>query len=333
MHAKGQELAFGLVQVTRDFLEAHRMLRRVGQRHRAGELTFTEIQELVGDGEESVLFRLKECSHALFRGPGGSSEEGRIGAEELFDLAVGSLFHEAMKFRENFYQRDVYGPKVRSLRDACVPDARGLLQEFERILAGADERLEESLAESEALVAEMLRPFGALLRAHAGNGLLTRFLGQQASLVEEVFGESIDDVLALVHGSAGRGWARAARSYLESGFFAQAVPALDLAIAHGEPAAGMQRLRSYALGMQAYLDGRYPQSLDELSAWVDAGPSGEDPQLAELALSVLTRVGQLVEQEAAGEIARRATALAGRIHAWAGEPEAPRATASPGERP
>ena len=39
--------------------------------------------------------------------------------EVLFDLAVGSLFHEAMKFRENFYQREVYGPRVRALRDAA----------------------------------------------------------------------------------------------------------------------------------------------------------------------------------------------------------------------
>ena len=58
----------------------------------------------MGDGEDSVLFRLKERCHALFRG-GEQPSEVVMRREALFDLAVGSLFHEAMKFRENLYQR------------------------------------------------------------------------------------------------------------------------------------------------------------------------------------------------------------------------------------
>lgn len=319
MQVPAEEVAFGIVEITRDFLCAHRMLRRVAERHRALQLSFTEIQELVSDGEESVLFRLKECSHALFRGRSGVANPSRIGPEALFDLAVGSLFHEAMKFRENFYQRDAYGPKVRALREAQVPDAEGLLQEFERILSGADERLEESLREAETLLAETMGPFRALLRAHAHNGFLSRYLIRQAVLVEEAFGEPIDAVLTAIHGSAGAGWAHAARSYLESGFFAEAVPALEVALSRGAPRAAMSRLRRYALGMRAYLEGHYLESLDHLSAWIDAGPPAEAALLTDFALSVLARVGQLVEQDEAGEIQSRAAELERRLRRFTAE--------------
>jgi hypothetical protein len=280
----------------------------------------------VSDGEESVLYRLKECSHALFRDDESGGEPSRIGPEELFDLAVGSLFHEAMKLRENFYQRHAYGPKVRALREARVADAEGLLQEFEKILSGADERLEESLQEAESLLAETMGPFRALLRAHACNGFVSRYLTNRAALVEEVFGEPIDAVLAAIHGSAGLGWARAARSYLASGFFGEAVPALEAARARGESAAAMTRLRSYALGMGAYLEGRYPEALDHLSAWVEAGPAGDEAHLADLAVAVLARVGPLVEQDAADEVPKRAAELERRIRGVTAEAGPPAAT-------
>lgn len=306
--------ASALVGIVRDFLDAHGRLRAAAQAHRHGALGFAEIQRLVGDDEESVLFRLKERSHALFR-ERGLAASGAIGPEALFDLAVGALFHEAMKFRENFYQRDVYGPKVRALREAALPDAAELLDEFERILAGADERLAESLREVEALLTQMMRPFQALLRAHAGNGFVARFMTSRVAAVEEVFGAPLDAVLEAIHGSAGLGWARAGLSHLQSGFFAEAIPPLDAAGQRGEQPATMARLGHYARGMKAYLEGRFADVIRELSAWVDAGPGDDEAAFAELALSVLSRVGSLVEPDAQGELAQRAAELTRRLRA------------------
>ena len=123
----------GLVDIVRDLMSAHRMTRRIFARYRRGELSFGEVQELVWDTEDAVLFRLKERSHALFRRARGESEV-MMRREALFDLAVGSLFHEAMKFRENFYQRSVYGPKVVELRSQAGGENEELFQEFEKIL-------------------------------------------------------------------------------------------------------------------------------------------------------------------------------------------------------
>jgi len=80
----------GLVDIVREFLSVHGLLRRLFERHHAGSLRFEEVQALAGDNESSPLFRLKERCHGLFRA-------GEVGGAALFDLAVGSLFHEAMK--------------------------------------------------------------------------------------------------------------------------------------------------------------------------------------------------------------------------------------------
>jgi hypothetical protein len=63
---------FGLVDIVRDYLTADTLTRKLFARFRGGTLRFDEVHELVGDGEGSVLFRLKEHCHALFR-PGDRS--------------------------------------------------------------------------------------------------------------------------------------------------------------------------------------------------------------------------------------------------------------------
>ena len=133
----------GLVDIVREFLLAHRLLRRLFERQRSGGLRFDELQALAGDTEASVLFRLKERCHALFRAGVFGDDVPRVA---LFDLAVGSLFHEAMKLRENLYQLEVYAPKVEAARREAESGSEGLFEEFERILAASRERLAEAFA-------------------------------------------------------------------------------------------------------------------------------------------------------------------------------------------
>lgn len=199
-----------LVDVVRDFLAADRMLRRLFERHERGELRFDEVKEIVGDGEGSVLFRLKEQCHALFR-PDARASAVSMRREALFDLAVGSLFHEAMKFRENLYQRVVYGPRVRALRSEAGGESAAIFEEFEKILAGADERLLEARQETEALLHQTRAQFRVLLAAHRDNGLVTRFLVENQGLVAEVFEDGLDGLLAATCGSAAGGYEQAAR--------------------------------------------------------------------------------------------------------------------------
>jgi hypothetical protein len=177
-----------LADITREFLLAHRLMRRLFALYRKDELRFEELERLIGDDEHSVLFRLKGRCHGLFR-----REPGRralaMRREALFDLAVGSLFHEAMKFRENFYQREVYGPRVRALRTESGAENEALFREFEKILAAVAQRLEEGLHESEALLVQTREQLALLLAEYHDNGFVVRCLIENRADVEVVFDE------------------------------------------------------------------------------------------------------------------------------------------------
>ncbi len=312
----------GLVDIVRDFLAADQLMRSLFARHRRNELRFEEVAELVGDGESSVLYRLKEHCHALFRPRDGASDV-RMRREALFDLAVGSLFHEAMKFRENLYQQTVYGPKVRALRSSAGPDSDELFREFEKILSAASVRLDEAVLETEALLHQTREQLRVLLVAHRENGLVTRYLVENASLASEVFLMPFDRLLAEIHGDAAEGYALAARSYLASGYFAEGHRALDEAMGRAGERPDLRRLAAYAGGMAAYLGGDYEQALARLAEWLEGGPPAEEAPFADLAWSAVGRVNELVEGPGAAELARRAAELARRL-----APLSPRARAA-----
>jgi len=299
-------MAAGLVDIAREFLLAHRELRRLFERHRQGSLGWEEVQRLVGDDEASVLFRLKERSHALFRGGVAGAELPRVA---LFDLAVGSLFHEAMKLRENFYQLEVYAPKVAAARADAEPGSEALFDEFARILRASRVRLEEALGESESLLEQTRRQFRVLLAAHRENGFVTRYLLENASLAEEVLGEPLDALFTSLHGDAVAGYALAARSYLESGYFDEARGALAEAAARDPARPSLRAAAAYADGMSSWLRGDYEQALEQLERWAAEPIAREDARFRELALAAVSRLGQLVEGERAEALAARATAL------------------------
>ena len=302
----------GLVDIAREFLLAHHELRRLFERQRAGALRWEEVVRLVGDTETSVLFRLKERCHALFRSGDLGAEVPRVA---LFDLAVGSLFHEAMKLRENFYQLEIYAPKVEAARGQAEAGTEALFEEFARILAASRERLAEAFVESEALLEQTRRQFRVLLVDHRRNGLLARYLLENASLVEEVLGEPLDQLLASIHTDPVSGYAIAARSYLESGYFDEARRALVEALARDPERADLRRASAYAEGMSAYLRGRYEEALRHLERWAAGCDDVGDAPFRELAHAAVSRLGQLVEGEQHESLARRAGDLARRLAA------------------
>jgi tetratricopeptide (TPR) repeat protein len=304
----------GLVDIVREFLAVYQLTRDVSRRYRRGELQFSQVQTLIGDDEKSCLFRLKERCHALFR-HNDPSADAVMRREALFDLAIGSLFHEAMKFRESFYQRVAYGPKVRALRREGEDDA--LFREFERILEAAAVRIDEALQETEALLAQTRDQLRSLLTEHRESGLVARYLIEHPDAVAAVFDEGLDGLLARIHGNAAEGYARAGESYLESGYFGEARAALEEAIRRGAERPELQRGVHYARGLQAYLAGRYDVLIEELRRWLDAEPSAEEAIQAELALAAVSRVGPQAADGGDPELVRTAAVTAERLQALA----------------
>jgi tetratricopeptide (TPR) repeat protein len=299
----------GLVHIVRDFLDAHQLMERLFARPTA-ELRFEDLQELVGDSEASVLFRLKERCHELFRGDGASTTAAD--REALFDLAVGSLFHEAMSFRENFYQGQVYGPRVRELRERADPDSSPLFEEFEKILGAVDGRIREGREEAFALRDQTALQLRHMLALHADNGLLARFLVEHASDAETVFGLPFEELLAKIHGSAAAGYRRAGDSYLEGGHYTAALDAYQQAAALGEQDADLDARLSFSRGLAAYLDRDYATCVTQLERWADTGAE-PTPDQVRLARGAIAGALPLAEEDGAAEVTAAATALLDRL--------------------
>lgn len=293
----------GLVDIVREFLSVHGLLRRLFERHHAGVLHFEDVQALAGDNDSSPLFRLKERCHGLFRA-------GEVGGAALFDLAVGSLFHEAMKLRENLYQLEVYAPKVERARVRAVPGSEELFGEFERILVASRVRLAEALAECEALLEQTRRQFQALLVSHKDNGLVVRYLLANTGPAEAVLGEPLDVFFARSCGGAAAAHALAARSYLESGYFDEARQLFAAALARDPARTDLERETAYADGMSAYLRGRYAEALTHLETWMTDPPAPGETLFREMAHAAMARLPSLLDAAERGPLGDRALALA-----------------------
>jgi tetratricopeptide (TPR) repeat protein len=300
-----------LVDILREFLTAHELLDQLAERYQRDELVFAELREFVGDDVGSVLFRLKEKCHALFRPEPDSSQVARP-RQALFDLAVGSLFHEAMKFREDFYQREVYGPRVRSLRAEAGTEANGLFHEFERILSAVSARLETGLIETQSLMDQSWGQLQVLLSEQPDDGFVTRFLIERRETLEKLGPPGLEALLASIHGSAAAGYVVTGRSYLASGHYEAAHRALATALECGGDQGEVVQLSAYAQGMSAYLTGDYAESLVGLSEWVEAGSAGEN-SLKDLAYAAVASLDRLVEGDDRDEILARAAKLLEKI--------------------
>jgi len=303
----------GLVEIAREFLLAYRRTREVAALHRSGELSFDVVEGWIGDDDSSALYRLKQGCHALSRDDRAS--DASVERQALLDLTVGALFHEAMRYRENFYQREVYGPRIRRLRGATEEEAE-LIREFERILVGASGRLDEALEETEALLLQARRQFRGLLRANACDGLVARLLVENAGYVALVFDGGLESLLADVYGSVAEGRALAARSYLDSGRFAEAADLLDKAREAGGERDAWVRLGEYAGAMEAYLQGRWEEALDALGRWLDRRPEAGENAYAALALDAISHLGKLAQPEDQPRIGAAADALLVRLQSF-----------------
>jgi len=322
-----EDLRSGPVDIVREFLVAHHIMSGVFDGFRAGSLRFQDVAAVTAGDDESVLFRLKGECHA-FAAAAARSASHLLRRAALLDVAVGSLYHEAMKFRENLYQQEIYAPKVRELRSESresgeeAEEADELFREFEKMLANSAERLVESAQETEVLLHRVRGQVRRLLAACDDDGLLARFLIEKRVLVEEVFPTGLDALLAEMHGGTVEGYMAATHSYLASSFFDEALGALAEAGTRSSAKAEISRLGAFAKGMQAFIAGRYAASLTHLGEWIDADPPKAEAAYASLAHAALSRIHNLVRDSEGRILVATATALTRRIESLSSGPAA-----------
>jgi hypothetical protein len=284
-----------LAQIVRDFMEAYALADDVARRLSRGDLEFLSVQRLVGDSEESALYRLKEETHALFRFDESSSAE-ELHAEELFDLAVGALFHEAMKFREGFYLTTAYGPRLEAMMRSGVASGP-LADSFRRVFEGGNQRMRESAEEARALFDETRDQLLIVLQHLPRSRTVARSLVENAERTAQVFETNVDELLAMIYGSPREGYRLAASGLIDSGHFEEALELVGREEVLCSDAFGPEH-RSFARGMYRHYSGDVRGALDDIACWVQG--SGTPEEWRPSAARVLDSVAKGDERELAG---------------------------------
>jgi hypothetical protein len=219
-----------VTEIVHHFFLALLTFRQQRDKYRQGGLQFSDLNKLVDDRGESILFFLKESCHNLFRRRSSFVSE----KEQLFDLTIGSIFHLAMKMREDLYQLEIYGPKYLDLMKKVSGSLEQdhLLHQFREIISRAETSFKEGMEEIDILAADIFRQFKNLLVEYRDNGLLIRFFLEEEGLLMKVLGDhALKDLFHIMYGSDEVQPLRiAGESYFESAYYAQSVKAFSRAL-------------------------------------------------------------------------------------------------------
>jgi len=199
------------------------------------------MTQMVGsENKKGPLWRLKDLCHLVWP----EERQGYDGSGILVDWLVGSIFHEAMKLKENVYLLNRYGPAANKMKEQPLDmpvtalSAQSPVPRLENMIdvqgvinrAAADVvRQMEQIAFLFNLACYMLR---VMLPLMANNMLVVRLLIEREKLMRRFWGEQLEDVFRdMFYGDEADGFCRAGRSYLGAQWFPQALNVYKRALA------------------------------------------------------------------------------------------------------
>jgi tetratricopeptide (TPR) repeat protein len=255
-----------ILAMVRSLLLSEIVFQEIFKKYETGQLQFADIGNWVDDKGQSLLYDLKEKCHSLFRhrrkGPDNKNEL-------LLDLAVGSIFHEAIKLRENIYQMEVYRPKYLQYKLGAgkSPYEKDYLQQFERIVSRAEQGVVEGMEETRSLFRDAMAQLVDFFKEKSKNPFLVRFILEHQSLFRKVYGSKrMKEIFDRIFKKGVlEAYDLAGRSYLQSGHY-------DLASVYFSKASKLdphhrefQFLLNFSLGMNAYYNNLYSKALSHFA--------------------------------------------------------------------
>ncbi len=194
------------------------------------------LAEMVGtERDTGPLWQLKDLCHRIW--PQQLQELHGHGV--LVDWLIGSLFHEAMKLKENLYLLGTYGPSAAALGGVARPglgcddkpplsrmaDLDTLVERTAATVAGQLERIGFLFGQVNYILRLMIPDL-------AVNPLVIRLLAEREQEVVDLWGESLEELFAEVLGRrAADGFCLAGASYLDGHWRRQALAMYRRALA------------------------------------------------------------------------------------------------------
>jgi len=196
---------------------------------RDGEIPFASMDYWVGtETRPGPLWQLKDTCHNLFRNSGA-----HCGLREyLFDWAIGSAFHAAMKLKEDVYLVSSYRLRHDALEGCTDPVTLKRLEKCRQTTERIARTLVQQLRDIRQVLDEAGRQLRDLLCDQKQNKLLMRYLLEGEHDLETVWGPGALEAVfrdAFPQG-AHIGYCLAGQSYLEGGWYDDAHAAFQRAL-------------------------------------------------------------------------------------------------------
>jgi tetratricopeptide (TPR) repeat protein len=253
-----------ILEIIRDYLYSYINFQSFYEKYKNGTLIFeNDVERFINDKDSALpLYSLKQSCHMFFRYQEG---EDISDEEKLFDLAIGAIFHEAMKIRESLYMLQVYKPRFMQIGgDKSTSDhERHLLREFKKMGIRTEKRLAESMTEVRRLFKETLEQLTGFLPRYKDNPVLIRFLLRNKELLQQAFGErkGMKIISDLFSGGLAEAYDVEGRSYLRSEHYDLAADFFRQALRYRPDDRELKVLNLFARGMDGYFKNKYQETL------------------------------------------------------------------------
>jgi len=231
-----------------------------------GTFDFKVIDEF-----EKDLFHLKNNTHFAFR----HNPEGSLDREHLFDLIIGSIFHESLHLKEYIYTLESYEPKYRLLEKQYLKRTDSYQDEFLKysrgILKEAKENLPKKAIEVKSLFEDALSLLENMLKKYRTNKRLIRCLYMEREILNSTYGKNgLQNLYRFMYkGGAMEGFYRVGASFLKDGFYEPAAKAFEEAINADSGSANANELRQEIKKRCQLLQRKHPGMAEKILAEID----------------------------------------------------------------
>jgi len=190
-----------------------------------GTVSFETLKEIVGtEMDKGLLWRMKDTAHHVFR----NDPHSQLGGQFL-DWAIGYIFHETIKLKEDAYQKQNYAPWFHKLNEENLQQSeKDITTQLFQVLNQTEESMRREIDRIRFIMAKCRQLLPYYLHRYSDNELLARYIFSQNKLVMSVFAEDYDSLIhAIYQTKPERMYALASQSLRMGGWMDEAAEALN----------------------------------------------------------------------------------------------------------
>lgn len=201
---------------------------------------WNQLVQMIGkESDKGPIWQLKDLCHLVW--PENDREQNGHGS--LIDWLLGSVFHEAMKLKENIYLLNTYGPAAVRIKErspgnrmqvlrptgpfpqlSSMVDVEALIRRIAMDVVSQMEQIGFLLGQANFILRLMMPDLSA-------NMLVVRLLVEEEELVQRLWGETLDELFVdMFFGNVAQGFCTAGRSYLSGQWYARALAMYERAL-------------------------------------------------------------------------------------------------------